>query len=67
MSGSAVAAPRLTAHAKSWRKGFDMSHIPKEFDPEFIAERSSEADRIYHEQNTTKEPMAIGSLVVFCS
>ena len=35
-----------------------MSHTPKEFDPEFIAERSSEADRIYHEQNTTKEPMA---------
>lgn len=35
-----------------------MSLVPKEFDPQFIAEQSTSADRIYHKQNTTKEPMA---------
>ena len=35
-----------------------MSRIPKEFDPHFIAEQSTNADQIYHKQNTTKEPMA---------
>lgn len=35
-----------------------MSSMPKEFDPQFIAEQSAKERRIYHEENTTKEPMA---------
>ena len=35
-----------------------MSRVPKEFDPQFIAEQSTNADQIYYKQNTTKEPMA---------
>ena len=35
-----------------------MSRVPKEFDPQFIAEQSTNADQIYYKQNMTKEPMA---------
>lgn len=35
-----------------------MSRIPKEFDPQLIAEQSARERRIYHDENTSKEPMA---------
>lgn len=35
-----------------------MSRIPREFDPQLIAEQSAKERRIYHDENTSKEPMA---------
>jgi ectoine hydroxylase-related dioxygenase (phytanoyl-CoA dioxygenase family) len=35
-----------------------MSRIPREFDPQSIAEQSAKERRIYHDENTSKEPMA---------
>ena len=35
-----------------------MSRIPREFDPQLIAEQSAKERRIYHDANTSKEPMA---------
>ena len=35
-----------------------MSRIPREFDPQLLAEQSAKERRIYHDENTSKEPMA---------
>ncbi len=35
-----------------------MSHIPNEFDPQFIAQHAAAERRIYEQENTSKEPMA---------
>ena len=35
-----------------------MSRIPRDFDPQLIAEQSAKERRIYHDENTSKEPMA---------